>query len=317
MCGGSRSGARVGIGGLGRLPRERDLLVVRSFRGKKALITGAGSGIGRAIAMALAEEGANIWLIDRDEAALALSARDAARFGTEVRTTVCDLADPHEITAGVGQLLSTWGSLNILVNSAGIAQYGPMHLIRGDDWDRLIAVNLLAPIQLVREFFATLAAEDEAHILNVCSYVGLVPHKRISAYQTSKFGLVGYTLGLRADYNRHGFGVTALCPGFVDTPLLRQLDKPAARGTSGSPPAWICTTPEHVAQRALASMRRNRGLVIVTPVARLAWWLARLSPGLLDWLNRDGWRRRGKVPVEELRMLEEERTRAARHGPGG
>jgi NAD(P)-dependent dehydrogenase (short-subunit alcohol dehydrogenase family) len=137
---------------------------MRSFRGKKALVTGAASGIGSAIVMALAKEGTSLWLVDIDEASLASTAREAESHGVTVVTSVCDLADPEQITAVVGSVLSTWGDLNILVNSAGITHYGPMHLITGDQWQRILSVNLLAPIQLVRELFATLVAQDDAHI---------------------------------------------------------------------------------------------------------------------------------------------------------
>jgi len=167
---------------------------MRSFRGKKALVTGAASGIGRAIAIALAKEGANLWLLDIDEQGLPLIAREAESHGVNVVTSVCDLADPEQITASIDSVLSQWGDLNILVNSAGIAHYGPMHLTTGEQWQRILSVDLLAPIQLVRALFATLAAQDDAHILNICSMFGLFPFRKLSAYQTSKFGLVGFTL---------------------------------------------------------------------------------------------------------------------------
>jgi 3-oxoacyl-[acyl-carrier protein] reductase len=135
----------------------------------------------------------------------------------------------------------------------------------------------------------TLLAQDEAHIVNVCSIFGLVPLRKGAAYQTSKFGLVGLSAALRAEYGRD-IGVTALCPGFVRTAMLETF----ATADAGQPrhviPAWLCASPETVAAAAVRALRRNRGLVVITPAARLLWWLARLSPGLLDWLTRQGWR---------------------------
>ena len=185
---------------------------MRSFSGKKALVTGAASGIGRAIALALAREGVSLWLLDIDEAGLASTAREAESHGVDVVTSLCDLADPAQITATVDKLRATWGGLNILVNNAGIVFRGSMHLLTGDEWKRTLSINLLAPIQLVRELLATLVDQDEAHILNICSMYGLFPSRKLVAYQTSKFGLVGFTLALRVEYQRANFGSYCALP---------------------------------------------------------------------------------------------------------
>jgi 3-oxoacyl-[acyl-carrier protein] reductase len=173
--------------------------------------------------------------------------------------------------------------------------FGLFHSATDEAWRQTIAVNLLAPMQIVHQLLPTLIAAEEAHILNVCSYLGLVPWKKLSAYQASKYGLVGFTLALRNDYHRDSFGVTALCPGFVRTPMLTKLKDPEAHRRPPAPPAFMTTTAEVVAARAIAAIRHNRGLVVVTPVARLLWWMARLCPSLFDWITRDGWRRRGKI----------------------
>lgn len=267
---------------------------MRSFRGKKALITGAASGIGRAIAMALAKEGTSLWLLDIDEAALSSTAREAERHGVDVVTSVCDLADPEQITTVVDSVRLTWSDLNILVNSAGIIHYGPMHLLTGDQWQRIISVNLLAPIQLIRGLLTTLAAQDDAHIVNICSMFGLFPFRKLIAYQTSKYGLVGFTLALRGEYQRFDFGVTAVCPGLVQTPLINHIERSEPKKPPLVLPIFLCTSADKVAARTLIAMRKNKGLVLIAPAAKIAWWLMRLSPGLVDWLNREGWRVRGK-----------------------
>jgi 3-oxoacyl-[acyl-carrier protein] reductase len=230
----------------------------------------------------------------------------AKKFNVDVRSTVCDLADPSQVSACVESVVSTWGRLNILVNNAGIAHFGRAHQISNDDWNRTIAVNLLAPIQLVRELLPTLAAQDEAHILNVCSILGLAPFQKSGAYQTSKFGLVGFTLALRSDYTRHGIGVTALCPGFVDTPLLANIE------ASRRVPALMRTSADKVARSALKAMRKNQALVVITPMAKMLWWLTRMLPGVMDRLRCGSWGRRGKMTAEELLPLEGDRRRAVK-----
>ncbi len=268
---------------------------MRLIRGRRAIVTGAASGIGRAIALALAAEGADLFLIDRDATSLALTAAEATKYGGEAKSAVCDLAVVTEITAVVAEIQAAWSEFHILINCAGIASYGPFHLMDDETWRRIMAVNLLAPMHLIHAFLPNLFAAEEAHILNVCSIVGLVPAKRLSAYQASKYGLVGFTLALRNDYQRDNFGITALCPGFVRTPMLTGLIDPEAHREIPTLPNLITTSPEIVANRAISAIKYGQGLVIVTPSARLVWWIARAFPSLLDWIHREGWRQRGKL----------------------
>src|SRR5579863_1430034 len=129
-----------------------------SFRDKRALVTGAASGIGRAIALALAREGASLCLLDIDEAGLAQTAKAVAGLQADVVTRTCDLADPQQISASLRSLLALRGDLNILVNCAGVIHHARLHQTTDDAWNRVMSVNLLAPIQLVRESLPTLLA---------------------------------------------------------------------------------------------------------------------------------------------------------------
>jgi 3-oxoacyl-[acyl-carrier protein] reductase len=262
---------------------------MRSIRGRKALVTGAAAGIGRAIALALAGEGADLFLIDIDAERLETVAREARGYGVAVIADICDLSEQEQINAAVKRLIAAWGGLNILINNAGVTYYGPTEAMTVAQWRRIMAINLLAPIQLFGELLPLLAAADEAHVVNVCSMFGIAPWRKAAAYQTSKYGLVGFTAALRAEFQREHFGVTALCPGFVTTALLEgKVNDRAGR-------AWISATPETVAARAIGAIRRNRGLVLITPAAHFYWRLARFAPRLVDWLLREGWRRRKRL----------------------
>ena len=269
---------------------------MRIIRGKKALITGAASGIGRAIALALAGEGADVFLVDIKADALGDVAREAGSHGVKVVTAVCDLSDPTQIEELGANLRRRWNGLNILINNAGITYYGHTHLMTGEQWQRIIAVNLLAPIRLVHELLPLLLVADEAHILNVSSMFGLATWRKTAAYQTSKFGLVGFSAALRAEYCSDTFGVTALCPGFVRSSLLEagETDKPDRQLAV---PDWICASAEQTAAKAISAIRRNRGVVLITPAAHFYWRLSRFFPGLVDWLTREGWRRRGRPAI--------------------
>jgi 3-oxoacyl-[acyl-carrier protein] reductase len=267
---------------------------MKIIRGKRTVVTGAASGIGRAIALAMAKEGANLFLIDIDGENLAAAGLAARDHGVEVLTAVCDLAEPAQISETVANLRNAWGELDILVNNAGIGFFGSTQLMTDAQWRRIIAVNLLAPIQLVRELFPLLVESEGAHILNVCSILGLVPWRRAAAYQTTKFAMVGFTTALRAEYCRDRFGVTALCPGLVRSSLLDEREA-ALPGARLRVPTWLYTTPEKIAASAVSAIRRNRYVVVTPLIWKVTWWLTRLCPGLVNWLLRDGWRRKGKI----------------------
>jgi 3-oxoacyl-[acyl-carrier protein] reductase len=271
---------------------------MHTIRGRRAVVTGAASGIGRSIALALAAEGAALFLIDRDAQGLDGVKREVGAHGVDVFSTVCNLAIPEEVSAAIAQVRATWnGDVHILANCAGTVTYGPLHLTSEEAWRQVIAVNLLAPIQIVHQLLPILASAEEAHILNVCSMAGLVPLRRLTVYQASKFGLVGFTLALRTDCYRANLGITALCPGFVRTPLVANLKDLEAHRQPRPLPDFMTTTPEAVARSAIDAIRRDRGLVVVTPFARLLWLMMRLCPPLYFWLAREGWRRRGRIEV--------------------
>jgi 3-oxoacyl-[acyl-carrier protein] reductase len=263
------------------------------IRGRRALVTGAASGIGRAVALALAREGAELFLVDVRRDDLEGVAEEARKLGVIVIASVHDLSEPAEVSAVAHNVLTAWGDLNILVNNAGIAHYGKLHEVSDEQWNRVMATNLLAPIQLTRALLPTLVAAEEAHILNMCSLFGITPWRKTAAYQTSKHGLVGFTAALRAEYCRKHFGVTALCPGFVDSPLLDRAGS-AGEQKQKSVRTWIAATPEVVAVRAIEAIRRNPAMVVITPHAHFYWRFVRFFPRLSGWLLRRGWRKQNE-----------------------
>jgi short-subunit dehydrogenase len=258
---------------------------MKVIRGKRALVTGAASGIGREIALALAREGAHLYLVDVEDVRLAQVVDEAAALGVEAVGVRCDLTKPTEISRTVRAMLSHWEHIDILVNNAGVAYYGPTEKMTAEQWDWLMGINLLAPIQLTRELLPTLIARPEAHILNVCSISGLVAGGRFAAYHVSKFGLVGFSEALRAEYSRRGLGVTALCPGPVRTNLYRAAASGKAGKTVPEPPAWLCASVETIARKAVWSIRKNRRMTLVTPMAHLLFNMKKFAPGFLDFLN--------------------------------
>jgi NAD(P)-dependent dehydrogenase (short-subunit alcohol dehydrogenase family) len=269
---------------------------MKVIRGARALVTGAASGIGRALALALAREGADLYLLDIDENGLASVALEARALGVRVITATCDLVCPVAARSAADELLQAWGGLEILVNNAGISYHGNTDTMSDEQWDRVLALNLHSPLQLTRRLLPALLSSGDAHIVNVCSVLGLAAVPRFTAYQTSKYGLVGFSESLRAEYASRGLGVTALCPGFVQTNIYRAM----VDGTGGrpmrAPPRLLRASPEQVAARAIRAIYRNHGVVPVSFLANLMWRLKRWLPGLWDLANR---RRCKQEPARE------------------
>jgi 3-oxoacyl-[acyl-carrier protein] reductase len=267
---------------------------MKVLRGRTAFVTGAASGIGRAIAAALAREGVTLVITDRDAAGLALTQAEAEREGVAVTSVLCDLTQPERIAEMLDRLVSD-APLHILVNCAGLTFYGQQRAMSDADWRNIMAVNLIAPMQITTKLIAALSRADEAHIVNMASFLGLVPTRRLAAYQASKYGLVGFTLALRSDYHRKNFGISVVCPGFVKTPMLQQTGHSEIRPSGPRIPAWLCTTPEHIAQVTIRAIKHDKGLVVITLFAHVIWRLNRFLPGLVDFLNREAWRSRGPI----------------------
>lgn len=281
---------------------------MKQIRGKKALVTGAASGIGRGIALALAREGADLFFWDVNQSGLDAVIQEARQFGVHADGAVVDLTRPEQITAAVDSLRQTWGTIDILVNNAGVAFYGPTQKMTANQWDRLLQINLLAPIQITRELLPILLERPDAHLLNVCSISGLVAGGRFAAYHTSKFGLIGFTESLRAEYGRRGLGVTALCPGPVRTNLYRECATGTDGKTAPEPPAWLCATVDQVARRAVKAIRYNQRMPVVGLLAHLLLNLKWLAPGLIDFLNHF---RRSKRKSEKRDSVETSPSRRA------
>lgn len=266
---------------------------MRTLRNKLALVTGAASGIGRAIALELASAGTRLLLVDIDGPGLAQTAAQAIDRGTAAQWHVADLSDPAEVHRVARLAMQADGGLDLLVNNAGVAYYGPTHDMVEAQWQRLLAVNLLAPLQLTRELLPHLLGRPESHVLNVCSIASLVGVSRLAAYNATKFALVGFSESLRSEYSGHQLGVTALCPGLVRTQIFEQAMTPPNRRAPRFP-KWITSSPERVARRAVRAIRRNQGTVVVGAPARLIALVKRLAPNLLVRLQRV--RRVARVP---------------------
>jgi NAD(P)-dependent dehydrogenase (short-subunit alcohol dehydrogenase family) len=187
--------------------------------GKTALITGAASGIGAAIALRFAQEGARIAGLDVQE----LSDGDwgeAARLAGGAPLSKVDVRDKAAVLAAVAQLESEWGRIDILVNSAGVAGGGPIHLIPDEEWDRVMDVNLKGTLHACQAAIPGMLERGGGSIVNLASIEGIEGFEGGSAYNASKGAVILLTRNMAIDYGRRGIRVNAVCPGFIETPLF-------------------------------------------------------------------------------------------------
>ncbi|HEY8648838.1 MAG TPA: 3-hydroxybutyrate dehydrogenase [Candidatus Limnocylindria bacterium] len=200
------------------------------FQGKRALVTGAASGIGRAIADDLAARGARVLLADRDEmaGAAAAAALPGALFAR------ADIASRADCAAVVERIVAEWGGVDILVNNAGLQHVSPVEDFPEDRWEHLIRVMLIGPFLLTRYAIPHMYAQGWGRIVNVSSLHGLVASPFKSAYISAKHGLNGLTKTVALEAGGRGVTVNAICPSYVRTALVEQqiADQAAAHGMS-------------------------------------------------------------------------------------
>ena len=197
-----------------------------SIEGRRALITGAGSGIGRAVAQRMSELGCDVVLVGRTGATLN---ETAALCPGVTKTVTCDLTDENNILALVGYIRAT-GGLDILVNNAGVVQSGPLEGISTEEFDTVMATNVRAPFILMRETLPLLRASKAAEIVNVCSVVAHAGYPNQSAYVASKHALYGMSKSFSADVYDEGIRVHVNSPGGVLTDMVANA-RPDLTGT--------------------------------------------------------------------------------------
>ncbi len=228
-----------------------------SLSQKIALITGAGSGIGAAIADTFATAGARVFITDSNEAAgQALAERlRAAKYSAAFLPL--DVTNEGQCTEAARQVFAIAGRLDILVNNAGIGHVGTMATTTGEDFDRIFAVNTRGVFNVTRAFLPSMLERRHGVIVNMASIAGMVGVRDRLAYCASKFAVVGITKAMALDHAREGIRINALCPGRVETPYVAQRlkeypdPKKAFEEMTATQPMGRMGRPEEIAAAAL------------------------------------------------------------------
>src|SRR5438128_3900746 len=255
----------------------------KTVENKRVLITGAASGIGRATAIASARRNARLLLTDINDAPLqSVAAEIRAAGGTVDYAKALDISDHAAVAAMADEIHSAYGSVDIVMNIAGIAVWGTVETLSHDQWRRVVDVNLMGPIHVVECFLpAMIAAGRGGHLVNVSSAAGLFGLPWHAPYSATKFGLRGLSEVLRFDLRRHDIGVSLVCPGAVDTGLVETVEIAGVNRAAPTIQRFTArfrhraASPETAAARILDGIGRNRYWVYTSDDIRVAHFLQR------------------------------------------
>jgi len=255
------------------------MAAAETFANKVAIVTGGASGLGAALATELAANGARVVVADCDtQRARAV----VASIGPAAESVMVDVSQPSQVESLVHETRRKYGALDLMVNNAAVLGYGNLSSFPLSDWRRILSVNLEGVITGSLAAYDVMVQQRSGHIVNIASLSALVVTPLAAPYSTSKSAVLSFSLQLAAEAELNGVRVTVVCPGNLQTPMIRDI----------SPSRFTPAIPADVAARhILRAVARDKRLVVFPLYARVLWWLERLHPNLLRPLRREMLRR--------------------------
>ena len=260
----------------------------------RALVTGAGSGLGRAIALQLAARRCRVVVTDRDVDRIEKVSQEVEAAGGQVLTSRLDVADPEDWGRVADFVRGRWDGLDVLVNNAGVASSGGIDEASLDAWRLQMDINVMGVVHGVRTFHEDMVRQRRGHIVNIASFAGIAQAPGMIAYNTAKGAVVAFSESLQVELAVHDVGVSVVCPAFFKTQLTETM-------TETSPEMirrvekWMeesGVTADDVASAAVEAVERNRFLVLTHRETRNYYWLKRIWPSQYRRLLRREFNRR-------------------------
>jgi NAD(P)-dependent dehydrogenase (short-subunit alcohol dehydrogenase family) len=254
------------------------------LKDRTAVVTGAASGIGQAIAIALSGRGCHLALADIDEGGMAKTAEQVAARGVRVSQHRLDVSDPGAVAGFPDRIIAEHGGADLLVNNAGVALGGTFEQITESDFEWLFAINFWGVVRMTRAFLPLLRRSEEGHIVNISSLYGLIAPPGQTAYAASKFAVRGFSMSLRHELEGTGIGVTVVHPGGVATSIAKnaRVAKSISAGEAAKRRRMVETLltmpPQTAGEIIVRGVERRKPRILVGTDAKIASVIERLFP---------------------------------------
>lgn len=255
-----------------------------SFRDRTVLVTGASSGIGRATALAFADAGSNLVLVARRAQVLAKVAAEARKLGAQTLVAATDVTDPEAVAACFRKAVRRFGTVDIVVNNAGVLIPARVVDLRTTDLQRMLDVNLIGALHVMQEAVKVMRRQGRGHVVNVGSLAGRRGFSPLGGYSATKFALVGLTEALRTELVGERINVSLVLPSVIDTPMATRIQQDPASADTW--PEALTLPPSWVVWSIFLAIRFRLAEIGVPPGSALLEKLAALAPGTTDTLLR-------------------------------
>ena len=256
---------------------------IRYFQGAVAVVTGAASGIGKALSLALADQGANVVLCDLQEDLLAEVYDESIKRGREPLQICVDVRDPESVKGALHQALDHYGRLDLVFNNAGIVVEGTIEQHSIEDWNQIIDINFKGVVHGVHNAYSIMKDQGFGHIVNTASLAGLIPVPKVIGYTATKHAVVGLTRVIRIEGAKYGIRATAVCPGQVRTPILQGGKFGRVSNTQpDTESSRALLEPDELAAKILQQVKRNKRLIVEPLSAKRVTIVNKLLPGLYE-----------------------------------
>ncbi len=261
---------------------------MRDLKDKVVVITGAASGIGQASAVEFAGKGADLLVSDINEEGLKETISLVEAKGRKAVPFAADVSKADQVEAMIKKGIEAFSRIDVLMNNAGVGMAGEMRYLSLKDWEWIVGINLWGPIYGVHFVLPHMIERGTGHIVNVASSAGLIASPGMSAYSTTKFGIVGFSEVLRTELAPYGIGMTVVCPGFVKTNIF---SKTEVRGMKDEEearklPPFLGISKEACARKIVKAVEQNKFLIIPGPEMKVVYTFKRFAPFLYHGINK-------------------------------
>ncbi|MBU0712808.1 SDR family oxidoreductase [bacterium] len=261
---------------------------MKNLNGMISIVTGAGSGLGRAISEYLAKCGATVVVTDINLNSANETFNRIKKNGGSGHVLCIDVCDVKAVEEMISITMEKYGRIDYLFNNAGAASNGEFKDMTLEHWHKMMDVNFWGVIYGSRLVYPIMIKQGNGHIINVASFAGLMPGGLMTSYSASKHAAVGFTLNLRSEAKQYGIRVTALCPGYLETPMhasaINLTDYVIEHDKEYRQKKHHYPTPEDCINHMMRGILKNKSIVVSPRIQIPFWWLYRFFPSLIPWI---------------------------------